>query len=70
MSYGRATSSKELEPEVVQALARILEFDISDEEARALTTAVLNQFAAMQSMERFDLQEIVPILKMQGHWDE
>lgn len=70
MSYGRATSSEELDPRVVQVLAKTLGFHVAPEELEALTTAMLNQFAAMESMQRFDLQEIVPILKMRGQWDE
>ena len=72
MSYGRVTSSEELDPDVVQKLAHSLGLDVSSEEAIALTTSLLNQFAAMGNIERFDLHDIVPapIFKMEGAWDE
>ena len=70
MSYGRATSTQELDAKVVEALAQLLGLDVSSEESKALTIAYLNQLAAMESIERFDLHDTVPILKMEGHWDE
>ncbi len=70
MSYGRAASKQELDPKVVRALARLLTLDLSPEELRALTTAFLNQLAAMESVERFDLKDTVPILKMDARWHE
>ena len=70
MSYGKSTSAQELDPKVVEALTQILGLDVSPEEVKALTTAYLNQLAAIDSIERFDLHDIAPILKMEAGWDE
>ena len=72
MSYGRASSSEELDPQVIEALTNKMGLDVSSEEATILTTLLLNQFAAMQSFEAFDLQDVVPatIFSAKGGWDE
>ena len=70
MTYGRATSKQELDPEAVRMIAERLGLDVSSEEAKALTTAYLNQLAAMDSIERFDLHDVVPVFKVQAKWDD
>lgn len=72
MSYGRASSSDELDPKVVEALANKMGLNVSSEEAVVLTTLFLNQLAALDSFEAFDLQNIAPatIFSARGGWDE
>lgn len=70
MSYGRTTSDQKFDPQVVQALAQLLGLDVSLEEAQALTAGLLNQLAAKKSFERFDLKDIVPVLRMDARWHE
>ena len=69
MTYGRATSTQELDPEVLRTIANRLGLDVSPDEAKALVTAYLNQLAAMDSMERFDLHDTVPVFKVEAKWD-
>ena len=68
MQYGRASSDDVLEPAVVQALARKMGLDVSEAEAEVLTMLLMNQMAAFQSFDAFDLQDIVPapIFRLEG----
>ena len=60
MSYGRASSDEVLDPAVVQAMAVKMGLDVSGEEAEILTALLMNQLAAFQSFDAFDLQDVVP----------
>ncbi len=60
MSYGRASSDEVLEPEVILAMANKMGLSISPEEAETLTALLMNQLAAVETFDSFDLQEIVP----------
>ncbi len=72
MSYGRASSDEVLEPEVIRALANKIGLDVSLAEAEILTSLLMNQMAAVQSFDVFDLQDIVPapIFSLEGAWNE
>ncbi len=60
MGYGRASSDEVLESNVVQALANKMGLEVSPEEAEVLTALLMNQMAAFQSFDAFDLQDVVP----------
>ena len=60
MGYGRASSDEVLEPDVILALAKKMGLPVSPEEAETLTALLMNQLAAVDSFNAFDLQEIVP----------
>ena len=60
MSYGRASSDETLDSGVVLALANKIGLAISPEEADVLTALLMNQMAAFQSFDAFDLQDAVP----------
>jgi hypothetical protein len=70
MSYARTTSDEELDTKVIQMLVQLLGLDVSDKELAMLAAAFSNQLAAKKSIERFDVQAIVPILNMDARWDE
>ena len=72
MQYGRASSDEVLEPAVVHALARTMGLDVSEDEAEILTMLLMNQMAAIQSLDAFDLQDIVPapIFRLEGAGDD
>lgn len=72
MSYGRASSDDALEPEVIRALANKMGLDVSLEEAEILTSLLMDQLAAAQSFDVFDLQDAVPatIFDVEGAWHE
>lgn len=60
MSYGRASSDEVLDSGVVLALVHKMGLAISPEEADVLTVLLMNQMAAFQSFDAFDLQDAVP----------
>lgn len=60
MGYGRASSDEILEPDVILALAKKMGLPVSPEEAETLTALLMNQLAAVESFNAFDLQEVVP----------
>ena len=60
MGYGRASSDETLEPDIVLALANKMGLSISQEEAETLTALLMNQLAAVDSFNAFDLQDVVP----------
>ncbi len=60
MSYGRASSDETLDAAVVRALTKKMGLDVSAEEAEVLTALLMNQLAAVESFNAFDLQDIVP----------
>jgi len=72
MAYGRASSDENLEPDIVLALATKMGLSISREEAETLTVMLMNQLAAVDSFEAFDLQDIVPapVFRLEGAGDD
>ncbi len=72
MGYGRASSDEVLDSSVVHALANKMELAISPAEAEVLTALLMNQMAAFQSFDSFDLQDVVPapIFRAGGASDE
>ena len=72
MSYGRASSDDALGPEIIRALANKMGLDVSLEEAEILTSLLMDQLAAAQSFDVFDLQDVVPatVFDVEGAWHE
>jgi len=72
MGYGRASSDETLDSGVVLALANKMGLAISPAEAEVLTALLMNQMAAFQSFDSFDLQDVVPasIFRAGGTSDE
>ena len=60
MGYGRASSDEVLEPDIILALTKKMGLSISQEEAEMLTALLMNQLAAVDSFDAFDLQDVVP----------
>lgn len=60
MGYGRASSDEVLDSAVIEALAKKMGLDVSAQEAETLTALLMNQLAAVESFNAFDLQDIVP----------
>ncbi|MCY3780806.1 MAG: hypothetical protein OXG78_10900 [Chloroflexi bacterium] len=60
MGYGRASSEEVLDAAVIEALAKKMGLDVSAQEAEMLTALLMNQLAAVESFNDFDLQDIVP----------
>ena len=60
MGYGRASTDEVLEPDVILALANKMGLPVSQDEAEMLTVLLMNQLAAVDSFDAYDLQDIVP----------
>lgn len=60
MGYGRASSDEVLEPDLILALANKMGLPVSREEGEMLAALLMNQLAAVDSFDAFDLQDIVP----------
>ena len=61
-----------LDADVVRALANRMGLAVSAAEAEVLTALLMNQLAAFESFDAFDLQNIVPapIFRLEGVGDE
>ena len=72
MGYGRAISDEVLAPDVILAMTKKMGLSISGEEAEMLTALLMNQLAAVDSFDAFDLQDIVPapIFRLKGAGDD
>ena len=68
MSYGRSKSDLEIEADQVAWLARLLGLDLQPREVAALSEALANQLPSLAVLERFDLSDHPPILKMDAEW--
>lgn len=60
MGYGRASSDEVLESDVILALAKKTGLPVAQEEAEMLAALLMNQLAAVDSFDAFDMQDIVP----------
>ena len=68
MGYGRASSDEVLDAAVIEALAKKMGLAVSTGEAEVLTALLMNQLAALESFNAFDLQDIVPapVFRLEG----
>ncbi len=70
MSYGRSKSDQSIDVERAAWLAEFLGLEVMPAELEALTLALSNQVSAIQGLERFNLTECSPIVKMDARWYE
>jgi hypothetical protein len=70
MSYVRSRLTQSLDHGVVQGFAKLLSLDIPPEDLDAVSTSLAEQVASLTSLDRLDLTNIVPILKMDPRWYE
>ncbi len=68
MGYGRASSDEVLDAAVIEALAKKMGLAVSAGESEVLTALLMNQLAALESFNAFDLQDIVPapVFRLEG----
>jgi Asp-tRNA(Asn)/Glu-tRNA(Gln) amidotransferase C subunit len=70
MSYGRTKANENVDVEKARWLTELLELDVSPDELEALTAALSNQLSSINVLEKFDLTNVSPILKMDARWHE
>ena len=68
MSYGRSKSDLKIEAEQVAGLAQALGLDVRPEELAGLAAALSNQLPSIDVLERFDLHDYPPILRVDAEW--
>ncbi len=70
MSYGRSKSDESIQVEQTAWLAEFLGLEVARVELEGLALALSNQVSAIQVLERFNLTECSPIVKMDARWYE
>ena len=70
MSYGRSQSDLEIEAEQVAWLAQALGLELRPAELAGLAAALSNQLPSIEVLERFDLNDYPPILRMDAEWHD
>ena len=70
MSYGRSKSDLKIEADQVAWLAQVLGLDVTPEELAALAAALSNQLPSIEVLERFDLTNYPPILRVDAEWHD
>jgi hypothetical protein len=70
MSYGRSKSELIIESEQVAWLAQALGLPVRPEELTTLSAALSNQLPSIDVLERFDMNDYPPILKMDAEWHD
>ena len=70
MSYGRSKSDLKIDAEQLDWLSQILGLDVSPKELDALAAALSNQLPSVDVLERFDLKDYPPILRMDAAWHD
>jgi hypothetical protein len=68
MSYGRSKSDLEIEAGQVAWLAQALGLEVRPEEIAGLAAALSNQLPSIEVLERFDLRDYPPILRVDAEW--
>ncbi len=68
MSYGRSKSDLKIEADQVAWLAQVLGLAVKSEELEALAAALSNQLPSIHVLERFDLNDYPPILRVDAEW--
>ena len=68
MSYVRSRLTQSLDLEVVRSFARLLGLSIPPEDLDSVSASLAAQMASINSLDRVDLTNILPILKMDPRW--
>ena len=70
MSYGRSKSDLKIGAEQLAWLTQVLGLDVTPEELAALAVALSNQLPSIDVLERFDLSNYPPILRVDAEWHD
>jgi Asp-tRNA(Asn)/Glu-tRNA(Gln) amidotransferase C subunit len=69
MGYVKPTSAEDIDPATIEAIARLLELNVSPLETTTLAASVRDQLASIQSLEELDLTDIMPALEFDPRWE-
>jgi len=68
MSYVRSRAIPRLDSEVIRSLASLLRLDIPPEDLDSVAESLAAQIESINSLDRVDLTNMLPILKMDPRW--
>jgi hypothetical protein len=69
MGYVKPTSAEDIDPETIEAMARLLGFTVPPMETTMLAVSVRDQLASIQTLEELDLTDIMPALDFDPRWE-
>jgi hypothetical protein len=68
MGYVKPTSAEDIDPAMIDAMARLLGLAVPPTETTPLADSVRDQLASIQSLEELDLTDIMPALEFDPRW--
>jgi hypothetical protein len=68
MGYVKPTSAEDIDPAMIEAMARLLGLTVPPLETTPLADSVRDQLASIQSLEELDLTDIMPALEFDPRW--
>jgi hypothetical protein len=68
MGYVKPTSAEDIDPAMIEAMARLLGLAVPPLETTPLADSVRDQLASIQSLEELDLTDIMPALEFDPRW--
>ena len=69
MGYVKPTSAEDIDPVTIEAIARLLGFNVPPLETTTLAALVRDQLASVQSLEELDLTDVLPALDFDPRWE-
>lgn len=69
MGYVKPTSAEDIDPVTIEAIARLLGFNVPQVEMTTLAALVRDQLASVQSLEELDLTDVLPALDFDPRWE-
>lgn len=70
MAYLHPSAGDPIPPEQIQALAALLGLDIPEEDLESLSTALRDQLASIEALDRLDLSDVVPPPAFDPRWHD
>lgn len=70
MSYIRSQVVKGTDPEGIRALVKLFNLNIPQEDFDSLAISLVDQIASLSSLERLDIKDVPPIVKLDPRWYE
>ncbi|MDF3041402.1 MAG: hypothetical protein K0Q71_4108 [Thermomicrobiales bacterium] len=68
MGYVKPTSAEDIDPAMIEAMARLLGLAVPPLETTPLADSIRDQLASIQSLEEIDLTDIMPALEFDPRW--
>jgi hypothetical protein len=70
MSYVRSRRAQGLDSRIVQGFAKLVGLNLPQEDLDSLSISISEQMESLSSLDRMDLANNLPILKMDPRWHE